>query len=370
MLALPIPLITSLVLAFLLLHMLLQGGRPKMLAVLVAACALQGIVVSLVQHYGIEAFRIVQPITATLIPPLAWLAFQSTAIRKLDPRRDLLHLAVPAFTIFCMAFAPARLDLVIAGIFLIYGLMIAYVLIEGGDALPLTRIETGDRPRLIFAGIALGLILSSVSDGLIALALMMGEGWLQPVILSLFTSLSLGLVGALTLSQNLAHGGDDDAVGLAPDQEGGIDKKSAPPWLSGLFSQGQRQPHDEDAAKDPVSEAIDQERDADIMAKLDRLLKEETLYLDANLTLERLARRLLVPSKQLSAAINRTTGGNVSRYVNGFRIEHACEHLKAGDGVTKAMLESGFNTKSNFNREFLRVKGCPPSRWLTLESES
>jgi AraC-like DNA-binding protein len=28
------------------------------------------------------------------------------------------------------------------------------------------------------------------------------------------------------------------------------------------------------------------------------------------------------------------------------------------------MLESGFNTKSNFNREFLRVVGKSPSEWL------
>jgi AraC-like DNA-binding protein len=28
------------------------------------------------------------------------------------------------------------------------------------------------------------------------------------------------------------------------------------------------------------------------------------------------------------------------------------------------MLSAGFNTKSNFNREFLRVAGVPPSEWL------
>jgi AraC-like DNA-binding protein len=31
--------------------------------------------------------------------------------------------------------------------------------------------------------------------------------------------------------------------------------------------------------------------------------------------------------------------------------------------VTTAMLDSGFNTKSNFNREFLRVTGASPSKW-------
>ncbi|MGI9500683.1 MAG: helix-turn-helix domain-containing protein [Geminicoccaceae bacterium] len=334
MLVLPIPLVTSLALAFLLLHMVLRGDRPWLFAALVAACAVQGVVVSLVQYYGVVSMRALQPVMATFIPPLAWVTFQTTAVRALDPGRDPLHLAVPAFTAFCVAVAPAILDLLVTGIFLFYGVMIAYALRDGADALPLARIETGDRPRLIWGGIAFGLILSAVSDGLIALTLMIGADWLQPAILSLFTSLSLGLVGALTLSQSLAH------------------------------------ERNVEIPADPVPGPVDTERASDIMARLGKLLTEEALYLDANLTLERLARRLLVPSKQLSAAINRTTGDNVSRYVNGFRIQHACERLKAGDGVTAAMLESGFNTKSNFNREFLRIRGCPPSRWLENKSEA
>lgn len=330
MLVLPIPLITSLALAFLLLHLVLRGDRPWLFTVLVAACALQGVLVSLAQYYGVVSLRSVQPVTATLIPPLAWVTLQTTAVRAFDPGRDLAHLAMPAFTAFCVAVAPAMLDLVVTAAFLIYGLMIAYGLRDGADALPLARIETGDRPSLIWGGISLGLILSAVSDGLIALVLMAGADWLQPVILSLFTSLSLGLIGMLTLSQSLVR--EESAV--LPPPEG------------------------------PVSVPVDAARDSDIMTRLDKLFTEEALYLDANLTLERLARRLCLPIKQLSAAINRSTSDNVSRYVNGFRIEHACHRLKAGDNVTIAMLESGFNTKSNFNREFLRIKGCPPKTWL------
>ena len=81
------------------------------------------------------------------------------------------------------------------------------------------------------------------------------------------------------------------------------------------------------------------------------------------LTLDRLSRRMGVPAKQLSAAINRTTGANVSRYVNGFRVEKACECLLSGEAVTAAMLSSGFNTRSNFNREFRRITGKSPRDW-------
>ena len=99
------------------------------------------------------------------------------------------------------------------------------------------------------------------------------------------------------------------------------------------------------------------------MARLDALLESRRLYLDPELTLTRLAHVLHVPVKRLSAAINRSTGGNVSRHVNGYRVREACRALEGGASVTDAMLASGFNTKSNFNREFHRVTGRTPSAW-------
>ena len=99
------------------------------------------------------------------------------------------------------------------------------------------------------------------------------------------------------------------------------------------------------------------------MNELNALQTQERLYLDPDLTLARISRRMGRPLKQISMAINTTTGENVSRYINKYRIEHACRMLDAGENVTNTMLESGFNTKSNFNREFLRITGKTPSQW-------
>ena len=74
-----------------------------------------------------------------------------------------------------------------------------------------------------------------------------------------------------------------------------------------------------------------------------------------------LTRLCKTPHSRIS--FNRNTGGNVSRHVNGYRIREACRALEAGASVTQAMLDSGFNTKSNFNREFRRVTGRTPSVW-------
>lgn len=105
------------------------------------------------------------------------------------------------------------------------------------------------------------------------------------------------------------------------------------------------------------------EEDTQIIARLDALVEEGGLYLDPDLTLTRLARRLGLPVKTLSSAINRVTGENVSRYINARRIKAACDALASGQSVTEAMLSAGFNTKSDFNREFLRVTGKTPREY-------
>lgn len=110
------------------------------------------------------------------------------------------------------------------------------------------------------------------------------------------------------------------------------------------------------------------ESDAALVGTMEALMAEKRLWLDPDLTLARIARRMGVPSKALSVAINRVKGENVSRVVNGWRIAEACRLMRNGASVTEAMLGAGFNTKSNFNREFLRVKGMAPKDWLKSDS--
>jgi len=102
------------------------------------------------------------------------------------------------------------------------------------------------------------------------------------------------------------------------------------------------------------------EEDTQIIDRLDALMEQRQLYLDPNLTLTRLARRLGLLVKTLSSVINRVGGEYVSCYINARQIKAACAALEQGDSVTEAMLSSGFNTKSNFTREFLRITGKIP----------
>jgi AraC-like DNA-binding protein len=66
----------------------------------------------------------------------------------------------------------------------------------------------------------------------------------------------------------------------------------------------------------------------------------------------------------VSRAVNRCHGVSVSQYVNGFRVKEAQRLLRdTEESVVQIALEAGFMTKSNFNREFLRVSGQSPTDW-------
>lgn len=68
-----------------------------------------------------------------------------------------------------------------------------------------------------------------------------------------------------------------------------------------------------------------------------------------------------------SRAFRRHTGLTFVQYVNAMRIELACQYLTQEDlSITEICFEVGFNNVSNFNRQFLVVKGMPPSRFRGL----
>jgi AraC-like DNA-binding protein len=106
------------------------------------------------------------------------------------------------------------------------------------------------------------------------------------------------------------------------------------------------------------------DKDHATRAMLDALMNDTHLYTDSNLTLARVARRLSVPVRDVSNAINRTTSENFSRYINGFRIRHAKVALRETElPITEVMYEAGFVSKSSFNTEFRRVTGKTPSQF-------
>lgn len=327
---LPVPLFGCLVLVFLFVKLVVDGRGRTFIAVLLLQASLQSLIITLAQHYGFRPALFIQPITAAAIPPLAWVAFETNAVRKFDHARHLPHALVPVFIAFCVLFARAPLDFLIPMIFVGYGAAILKRSAGGSDALPLTSLSGGNVPVLIWRVIGIALIASALGDAAIVIVQMMGLGKWQPWIIAISSTGMLLLVGGLSLSRTIWR-------------EEAVDDLS------------------------PPKAAPDTEEDEKIMARLEALMSQQKLYLDPDLNLTQIARRLLLPVKSVSGAINRSTGENVSRYINARRVEVACQALQDGENVTSAMLTAGFNTKSNFNREFLRTQGVPPSKWLQAQ---
>lgn len=106
------------------------------------------------------------------------------------------------------------------------------------------------------------------------------------------------------------------------------------------------------------------EHEAVIESLEDRLLSGKA-FLDPNLTLQRFSRRVGLPMREVSAAINDCRHCNYNQWLNNFRIKEAQRLMreKPGQSVTEVMYASGFQNKSTFNAAFLAISGESPTVW-------
>ena len=277
--------------------------------------------------YGIEGLVPVQRALPLFVGPAIWLGFLALT-RPPDAmgRPALLHLGAAALlALLPQVLPPARalFDLMLASSYLVYAALVVRLWRGGADALPLAPLGMVPGLRTWMPCAAAMLAIMALFDLAIAasFALARPDDAVRLVALGSVLSL-LTLIVAVTV---LPRGPITGPV-RRPAREEGEDARL------------------ERAARD--------------------LLTGESLYLDTGLTLDRLARRLHVPARALSEAINRTKGMNVSQYVNGFRLDHAAGLLRDTDlSVTKVAERSGFLARSNFYREFDRVHGCTPARF-------
>lgn len=93
---------------------------------------------------------------------------------------------------------------------------------------------------------------------------------------------------------------------------------------------------------------------------------------EGGLTLEQAGRILGIPARQISLAVNRVYGSSFSQYLNDCRVKEAQRLLvdQPDLPITMLMLEAGFTTKSNFNKEFQRVTGGSPSEYRRRAQEN
>jgi AraC-like DNA-binding protein len=325
------------VLAFLLLILFIrltgreEGTVNRPFLALVATALLQQILIGLRYGCGLENVRAFQPLLASLIPPLAWLGFShfATAHAARWVNRVRPHMLAPLAIVALKLAAPLWIDPVLVLTYLGYGTALLVLARSGPDGLDRASLE-GAIPlhrALQVSGVVL--ILSALIDTAIALDFLEAKGAHAGLISGIASLCFITFLGAVAAI----------AGRRAPSIEGPDAEPAAP-----------------STGADPG--------DVEIVARLDEMMRAKLPHHDPELTLARLARKMTLPARRISSAVNRVRGLNVSQYVNEHRIADACRLLRETDmPVTQILFGSGFLTKSNFNREFRRVTGTSPSAW-------
>lgn len=107
--------------------------------------------------------------------------------------------------------------------------------------------------------------------------------------------------------------------------------------------------------------------DLEMVANLETAMKEKKCYLNPYLSFERLAEQLDVPSKDLSAVINRHYNVNFYEFINEYRVNEAKQQLadvqNKHKNITDIFYGAGFNSKSVYNTLFKKKFAMTPSEF-------
>ncbi|MFD1614556.1 helix-turn-helix domain-containing protein [Gelatiniphilus marinus] len=101
--------------------------------------------------------------------------------------------------------------------------------------------------------------------------------------------------------------------------------------------------------------------------KLEDLFLKDKIYLNPNLTLQRIANTFNISTSHLSRIINTELGMGFTEYLNTFRVEEAKKLLNTPDFFNYTIiaigLEAGFNSKSAFFNVFKKITGKTPHEY-------
>jgi AraC-like DNA-binding protein len=104
-----------------------------------------------------------------------------------------------------------------------------------------------------------------------------------------------------------------------------------------------------------------------ICAALDSLIRNENVYLDAELTIDVLAEKASCTRHALSQVLNECVKQSFYDYINYHRVEAAkillADESRAGHKIASIAYDAGFNSISTFNEVFKKSTGCTPSQF-------
>lgn len=290
-----------------------------------ALYTLQSFLLSLRWGYDFTSLRLWIGLIAPVLPVCAYFAYRSLA--QEITRQMLWPLMFVVLNWVMLLLAPDVADILILLTYLIFGAVILKAASRGDDATALVRLthQSTANKAMILTGAAL---IASAAADLFVIADFIRTGGQNGGLA--ITLLQTGFLFLIVLAASVGQSdAQDDVQGAMVAQR---------------------------AASSPADDSI--------IDDLNQLFFHDKLHQDTELNLRRLSRRLGLPDRSVSQAINRTQNMSVSQFVNEFRIRDACALLIETDqSILQISLAAGFLSKSNFNREFVRVTGKTPSQW-------
>lgn len=106
-------------------------------------------------------------------------------------------------------------------------------------------------------------------------------------------------------------------------------------------------------------------------ALLKKLMREEKVYTDAELSLSQLAAKMEIHPNYLSQIINSKEQKTFYDLINTYRVEEFIRLSRLPNNQQFTLLslayEAGFNSKSSFNRYFKKITGQTPSQYVKTQ---
>ena len=106
--------------------------------------------------------------------------------------------------------------------------------------------------------------------------------------------------------------------------------------------------------------------------QVEDLVQKERLYLEPDVSLSSLARKLKTSSQKVSLSINSRSNYNFNEYVNRYRVDYAKQLLSKPESrnltIAAIGVDSGFNSLSSFNQAFKKITSLTPSSYRNLHA--
>lgn len=120
------------------------------------------------------------------------------------------------------------------------------------------------------------------------------------------------------------------------------------------------------------SKRVSDTRMAELNEKLEKLIQSEKIYLENDLSLPKLAKKLEATSNETSFLINEMYQDNFYNFINKYRVEEAKTLLISEKysqlNILGIAFESGFNSKTTFNTTFKKYVGLSPTAFVKFNA--